>query len=37
MDNMSWSEILEKIYLAFSRIFDGIIKLFAGEFGKEEE
>lgn len=34
---MEWPAMLEKIYLAFSRIVDGLIKLFNGGFGKDAE
>ncbi len=30
---MEWNEILEKIYLTFSRLFDGLIQFFAKTFG----
>lgn len=30
---MEWNEIIEKIYLTFSRIFDGLIQFLAKTFG----
>ena len=34
--DMEWTEMLEKIYLAFSRIFDGFIKFLDSFWGSEE-
>ncbi len=33
---MEWTEMIEKIYLAFSRVFDGLIKFLAKTFGGVE-
>lgn len=35
--DMEWTVMLEKIYLAFSRVFDGFIKFLDSFLGKEEE
>lgn len=32
---MEW-DLIEKMYLALSRIFDGFVKFFLGKFGDEE-
>ena len=34
---MEWTEMLEKIYLALSRIIDGLVKLFNGGFDTDAE
>ena len=36
-EDKEWSEILETIYLAFSRIADGFIEFLNGIFGKDAE
>ena len=37
MENKEWPEMIEMIYLAFSRIFDGLMDFFNGIFGKDAE
>mgnify|MGYP003300853377 CR=1 FL=1 len=37
MENKEWPEMLETIYLAFSRIFDGLMDFLNGIFGKDAE
>ena len=33
---MDWTELVEKIYLAFSRVFDGLFKFLAKHLGGVE-